>query len=120
MTAAKKAADDLQRADQRQAVAECAHTWTAVVVHHRLAKHHACVTSRLFAGKLGGETARADAAEARFAAVTSTHQDTVLELNNVRKASRGEIAQYDTVHQALLLPSGFKLQPSVFLTDRAD
>ena len=51
-----------------------------------------------YAGKLADETARADAAEAGLAAITTAHEKIMVELDDIRKASSGEVARYVMVH----------------------
>ena len=64
---------------------------------HRLAQHH-----WQDAGKLAGETARADAAEAELATVTAAHEQSILELDNIRKATGSDVARYGMVNPKLL------------------
>lgn len=64
---------------------------------HLLAQHH-----WLDAGKLAGETARADATEAELAAVTAAHEQSILELDTIRKATGSEIARYGMVKPRFL------------------
>ena len=49
-------------------------------------------------GKLAGETARADAAEAGLATVTAAHEQSMQELDSVRKATSSEIARCGKVN----------------------
>jgi len=64
---------------------------------HRLAHQH-----WQDAGKLAGQTARANVAEAELATVTAAHEQSILELDNIRKATGSEIARYGSVKPKLL------------------